>query len=140
MQAGFGLVEAGSIKSINSQTVTLFFNYIHSPLAHEIDLDNAQILLKNLMDVSVVTLGWYLKLTGSEYQCFKSIEYRWAFGFSISANGGNAFSGDGRFVFSSSQDNWVVSTLQYPEHSSGVIPEQSLSIVYKQISRRMHAV
>ncbi|GAB5371059.1 hypothetical protein AAMO2058_001546800 [Amorphochlora amoebiformis] len=67
MQAGFGLVEAGSIKSINSQTI----------------------LLKNLMDVSVVTLGW------------------WAFGFSISANGGNAFSGDGRFVFSSSQDNWV---------------------------------
>ncbi|GAB5352999.1 hypothetical protein AAMO2058_000001000 [Amorphochlora amoebiformis] len=67
MQLGFGLLEAGSIQSINSQSI----------------------LFKNLLDVAIVTLGW------------------WAFGFSIAANTGNGFSGDGSNVFAYPGEEYI---------------------------------
>eukprot|EP00472_Partenskyella_glossopodia_P009942 CAMPEP_0197532550 /NCGR_PEP_ID=MMETSP1318-20131121/40130_1 /TAXON_ID=552666 /ORGANISM="Partenskyella glossopodia, Strain RCC365" /LENGTH=112 /DNA_ID=CAMNT_0043089145 /DNA_START=60 /DNA_END=395 /DNA_ORIENTATION=- len=68
MQLGFGLVEAGSIKSINTQTI----------------------LLKNLLDVSIVTIGW------------------WAIGYSLSSEGGNSFAGgSARSFFSLANSDWV---------------------------------
>jgi len=68
MQIGFGLLEAGSIQSINSQSI----------------------LFKNLLDVSFVTIGW------------------WSFGYSISTNTGNGFSGDASNVFSAPSEKWTL--------------------------------
>ncbi|GAB5362077.1 hypothetical protein AAMO2058_000767600 [Amorphochlora amoebiformis] len=67
MQLGFGLVETGSISSINTQSI----------------------ILKNLLDVSFVTIGW------------------WFIGYSLSSNTGNYFSGDGSKVFSTFEDGWL---------------------------------
>ncbi|GAB5362075.1 hypothetical protein AAMO2058_000767400 [Amorphochlora amoebiformis] len=67
MQVGFGLVETGSISSINTQSI----------------------ILKNLLDVSFVNIGW------------------WCIGYSLFSDTGNSFSGDSSKAFSNFEDGWL---------------------------------
>mmetsp|Transcript_20673 Transcript_20673/g.30933 ORF Transcript_20673/g.30933 Transcript_20673/m.30933 type:complete len:618 (-) Transcript_20673:163-2016(-) len=68
MQLGFGLLEAGSIESINSQSI----------------------LFKNLLDVAIVSFGW------------------WGWGYSVHSSTGNGFSGGTDFIFTNPSEDWLL--------------------------------